>query len=88
MIVQNLSGRILFQEKAEFLESSIWFQFYASSNKDTFFTYPVFFLLHHTDSQTTISEQFLKMRLRSKFRNDISMLLLTEREVHTGKYLF
>ena len=36
-MIQNLSGRIFFQEKAEFLKSSIWFKFYASSNEDTFF---------------------------------------------------
>ena len=39
-MVQNLSGRIFFKEKVEFLKSSIWFQFYASSNKDTFFDLP------------------------------------------------
>ena len=35
-MVENLSGRIFFQEKVKFLKSGIWFQFYASSNKDTF----------------------------------------------------
>ena len=35
-MVQNLSGRIFFQEKVEFLKSGvIWFQFYASSNQDS-----------------------------------------------------
>ena len=36
-MVQNFSGRILFQEKVKFLKSGIGLQFYASSNKDTFF---------------------------------------------------
>ena len=36
-MVQNLSERIVFQEKFEFLKSGIWFQLYASSDKDTFF---------------------------------------------------
>ena len=39
--MQNLIGRIFFQEKVEFLKSGIWFQFYASSNKDTFLTHKV-----------------------------------------------
>ena len=39
-MVQNLSGRILFQKKVEFLKSGTLFQFYASSNKDTFFYSP------------------------------------------------
>ena len=43
-MVQNLSERIFFQEKAEFLKSSIWFQFYASPNKDAFFTHTVLFV--------------------------------------------
>ena len=36
-MVQNLSGAIFFRERVEFLISGIWFQFYASSNKDTLF---------------------------------------------------
>ena len=39
-MTQNLSGRIFFQQKVEFLKSSIGFQFYALSNKDTFFDSP------------------------------------------------
>ena len=39
-MVQNLSERIFFQKKVEFLKSGIWFQFYALSNKDTFFDSP------------------------------------------------
>ena len=35
-MVQNLGGKIFFQEKVEFLKSGIWFQFYALSNEDTF----------------------------------------------------
>ena len=37
-MVQNLYGRIFFQEKVEFLKLSIWFQFYALSNKDIFYS--------------------------------------------------
>ena len=40
IIVQNLSWRIVFQEKVKFLKSGIWFQFYSASNKDTFFESP------------------------------------------------
>ena len=40
-MVQNLSRRIFFQEKVKFLKSGIWFRFYASSNKDTFFYSPI-----------------------------------------------
>ena len=37
IIVQNLSGRIFFQEQVKFLKLGIWFQFYNASNKDTCF---------------------------------------------------
>ena len=40
-MVQNLSKRIFFQEKVEFLKLGIWFQFQAAPNKDTFFDCPV-----------------------------------------------
>ena len=43
-MVQYLSGRIFFQQKVEFLKLSIWFQFYALSNKDTFFLLTRYFL--------------------------------------------
>ena len=40
IIVQNLSCRILFQEKVKFLKSGIWFQLYSASNKNAFLDLP------------------------------------------------
>ena len=37
IVVQNLSWKIFFQEQVKFLKLGIWFQFYNTSNKDTFF---------------------------------------------------
>ena len=45
-MMQNLSERLFFQEKVEFLKPCIWFQFYSSSNKNTFFTHSVYVMVH------------------------------------------